>query len=145
QFQTLQQRMKDRVLRVRRPDTSAARPYDEAPVPSLDALENLEPGLRYDVFEAAAPWVPDVSTLPDSVDRQSGIVEGFDLNVRTRDDHIVVEYAGLIEVPETGTYTFILQTDQGAVLRLHEATVIDADRGYARGCEVSGENTSAKG
>src|SRR5699024_5625780 len=80
QFQTLQQRMKDRVLRVRRPDTSAARPYDEAPVPSLDAVENLEPGLRYDVFEAAAPWVPDVSTLPDSVDRQSGIVEGFDLN-----------------------------------------------------------------
>lgn len=137
-FEDLQQRMKDRVLQVRRPDTSAGRPYDDTPVPALDDPEDLTPGLRYRVFEAATPWVPDVSTLEESP-VQSGITEGFDLGMRTRDDHVVVEYSGLLEVPESGVYTFTLQTDRGAVLRIHDATVIDADKEYDPGSAVTSD------
>ncbi len=126
-LETLQQRLKDRVLQIRRPDSSAERPYDEVPVPALEDPGNIEPGLQYRVFEAATPWVPDVHTLEESP-VQSGITEEFDLEVRTRDKHIVLEYAGLLEVPETGTYTFSLQADRGAVLRIHDAMVIDADK-----------------
>lgn len=137
-FENLQQRMKDRVLQVRRPDTSAGRPYDETPVPALDVPEDLTPGLRYRAFEVATPWLPDVHTLEPSPE-QSGITEGFDLEVRTRDHNIVLEYVGLLEVPETGDYTFTLQTDRGALLRIHDATVIDADNKYDPGSNITSE------
>ncbi|MEX2436226.1 MAG: sulfatase-like hydrolase/transferase [Balneolaceae bacterium] len=143
-FERLQQHMKERVLQIRRPDTSAARPYDVEPVPALDAQDDLNPGLRYRVFEATTPWVPDVPTL-NQPPEQRGITEGFDLEVRTRDDHMVVEYAGLLEVPETGEYTFSLQAVGGAVLSVHDATVIDADKGYDPGSVVTSEIRLEKG
>jgi len=37
---------------------------------------------------------------------------------------------GFLHVPSDGEYTFELSTDTGAVLRLHNATIIDADFGY---------------
>ncbi len=49
-----------------------------------------------------------------------------------------IAFSGYIQVPADGEYTFHLTTDTGAVLRIHEATVIDADRGYQAGSEVSG-------
>ncbi|GAA4429199.1 arylsulfatase [Pontibacter saemangeumensis] len=131
-FEKLQQRMKDRVLQVRRPDESAPRPYDMAPVPALAAVSGISPGLRYRAFEAAPAWVPVVATLRQNT-AGSGVCTGIDLGIRSRENDIVIEYSGLLEVPETGEYTFSLQTDRGAVLRLHEATVIDADKGYPAG------------
>ena len=44
---------------------------------------------------------------------------------------------GFLHVPIDGVYTLTLATDTGAVLRLHEATVIDADFGYTGGKEIS--------
>lgn len=145
QFKILQQRMKDRVLRLRRADSSAARPYDAAPVPAVEPPGEVAPGLRYRVFEAPTPWTPDVATLGADTERKTGTIEGWDLSVRTRDEDIVIEYTGLLDVPETGAYTFSLRADRGATLRLHEATVIDADRGYRPGTEVSGEIRLEKG
>ncbi|MCW9712733.1 sulfatase-like hydrolase/transferase [Aliifodinibius salicampi] len=137
-FDTLQQQMKNRVLQIRRPDLSAERPYDEMPVPALVDPGNIQPGLRYWVYEVITPWVPDVHTL-EQAPEQSGITERFDLEVRTRDRHIVLEYAGLLEVPETGVYTFSLQADRGAVLRIHDAMVIDADKEYDSGSAITSE------
>lgn len=144
EFKNLQQRMKYRVLQLRRPDSTASRPYDSDPVPALNLTEELNSGLIYRAFETETPWTPDISTLQkDAAD--TGVSSGFDLNVRTRDDQIVLEYTGLIRVPERGTYTFSLQTDRGAVLRIHDATVIDADKGYQTGSEISSEIILEKG
>jgi uncharacterized sulfatase len=127
-FEKLQQKMKNRVLRVRRPNSTAPRPYDTVPIPALEA-QQMKPGLFYKVFEIVTPWTPDVATLQEAP-VHTGTSEGFDLNVATRKDDIVIEYTGIIEVPETGEYTFDLQTDRGAILQIHDATVIDADKGY---------------
>ncbi|MEX0770589.1 MAG: sulfatase-like hydrolase/transferase [Balneolaceae bacterium] len=137
-FDNLQRRMKDRVIRVRRADPSAERPYDGLPVPSLEDPGDLEPGLRYEVYESATPWTPAAGTLRKRPVR-TGTCEGFDPDVRSREDHIVVEYSGWIEVPHTGAYTFHLQANRGAVMRIHGATVIDADRGYEAGSEAASE------
>jgi arylsulfatase A-like enzyme len=141
-FDSLQGRMKERVLQVRRPNESAARPYDEVPVPALAAasVQGISPGLRYRSFEAVTAWVPQVASLRQEP-KGEGVSTGFDLGLRSRDNDVVMEYSGLLEVPETGEYVFSLQTGQGAVLRLHEATVIDADKGYAAG---AARETSAR-
>lgn len=128
-FDSLQQQMKKRVLRMRRPDSTAVRPYDEIPVPALGVSQTLENGITYHVYESITPWTPDTGTLQE-LPVKSGISDNFDLSVRSRDDNIVIEFIGMMEVPKTGEYTFQMETDRGAILRVHDITVVDADRGY---------------
>src|SRR5699024_2724827 len=45
----------------------------------------------------------------------------------------ILYFTGYICVPKDGTYTFIMRTDTGGLLRLHQATVIDAGYGYESG------------
>ncbi|MGE9271397.1 MAG: sulfatase-like hydrolase/transferase [Verrucomicrobiales bacterium] len=45
-FQDLQQRMKDRVLQIRQPESSASRPWDSAPIPPLSPASVVN-GLKY--------------------------------------------------------------------------------------------------
>ncbi len=130
-FTDLQERMKKEVIRLRRPDTTAVRPYDRVPVPA-HSITGLEKGLRYQVYETSTPWVPDIGTLKkDPV--ETGTVENFDPDVRTRDNQIVILYTGLLEAPETGKYSLSLKMNGKGVLRIHKATVIDADKLYDPG------------
>lgn len=132
-FIQLQQRMKDRVLQLRRPLPGTTRPYDSAFVPP-DLVSHLVPGLDFKAYEGAFPWVPDFSTLAAVT---NGSCSGIDLSVRTRGDNIGLFYTGYLSVPADGTYTFYLTTDSRAFLRLHDASLIDADFGYAGGTEIS--------
>ncbi len=56
-----------------------------------------------------------------------------------------VVFTGYLRVPEGGDYTFSLTTDSGAVLRIHEANIIDADFGYVPGSEISANVRLAAG
>ena len=132
-FITLQQRLKDRVLQLRRPLSDAPRPYDDDLVPP-DDVSNLVTCLRYRTFVGNFPWVPDFTSM---VAGTTGQTAGINFVVRPRDDNFGLEYTGYLNVPADGTYTFYLTTDSRAFLRLHDAALIDADFGYAGGTEVS--------
>ena len=58
-FTALQQQMKDRVLQVRRPDGSAARPYDNEFVPASTNTALTNGVLDYAVYEGDWAWVAD--------------------------------------------------------------------------------------
>ena len=131
-FTNLQQRLKDRVLQVRRPGGGVTRPYDSAPVPPV--VVTTTPGLNWRAFEGSFPWVPDFTPMSASA---TGQCNGLDLSVRTRDDNIGMLYTGYLLVPTDGTYTFYLNTDGRAFLRLHDASVLDADFAYTNGTERS--------
>jgi hypothetical protein len=47
-------------------------------------------------------------------------------------------YSGYINAPRDGEYSFYLNAEGKALMRVHEATVIDADFGYTSGSEKSG-------
>jgi len=132
-FISLQQRMKDRVLQVRRPGGGVTRPYDSASVPSVNVSPTIA-GLNYRAFEDSYPWVPDFTPISGAT---NGNCSGIDLSVRTRNDQIGLLYTGYLNVPADGSYTFYLNTDGKAFLRLHDAGVIDADFGYTGGTERS--------
>ena len=135
-FLDLQEGMKARVLQVRRPNSSAVRPYDNIPVPALKTVPVLDAGLKYRVFELETPWTPAISSLSDDPVK-TGVSKEVDLSGRTRDRDFVMEYSGLIEVPQSGAYTFLLQSGKGAVMHLHDAILFDADRGYVPGSMLS--------
>lgn len=134
-FSDLQQRMKDRVLQLRRPLASTPRPYDSALVPPVNGdAAGLAPGLDWRAFEGAYPWVPDFTAMSPI---KSGSSPGFDLSGRTRNDNIGLLYTGYLDAPRDGDYTFYLATDGRAFLRLHDAALLDADFGYKSGMEVT--------
>ena len=130
----LEQQMKTMVLQVRRPDESAPRPYDDEFVPA-DPVRPVAHGVSWQAYEGDYPWVPDLETLKSVA---SGTATRPDLSQRTRDNNIGMLFTGFLNVPRDGDYTFYLAADTGALLRIHDATVIDADFGYGGGREAGG-------
>lgn len=126
-----QQFMQAAALRLRRPNATAPRPYDTALVPALAPAATVA-GIEWRAYAGPFPWVPDYEAL-------TPIASG----TASRPDPAGVVPAGAqglcitgnLLVPADGEYTFYLTADTGAVLRLHEAAVIDADFGYAPGTE----------
>jgi hypothetical protein len=133
-FARLQQQMKDKVLGLRRPDSSSTRPYDKEFVPAV-AVDSLKPGLEWFAYRGAFPWVPELTTLSSS---SSGVTKLPTIAVLPRKDNAGLLFTGYLSVPTQGEYTFYLTADTGALLRIHEATVVDADFGYSGGTEKSG-------
>jgi arylsulfatase A-like enzyme len=131
-FAALQRQMRDTVLRVRRPSAQAKRPYDDELVPSVSAT-NAVSGIKWRVFDQKLPWV---AMLDDLKPTSSGTRTDLVLDRSKAADSVL--FAGYIEAPTDGEYTFHLRVSSGALLRLHEATVIDADFGHTDGSEVSG-------
>lgn len=129
----LQQLFKDTVLQLRRPDSDAARPYDNELVPALNSSP-VTRGVQWSTYEGQYPWVPKLENLASFA---SGTATRPDLSVRPRDNDVGILYSGYIQAPADGDYTFYVQSDRGALLRIHEATVIDEDYGHTDGSEKS--------
>jgi len=128
----LQAQMKEKVLRLRRPDTSAVRPYDEALIPPVDK-NNLLHGVIWKTYEDKSPWIPKVYTLEPVANGKS-----VNLSPPSKQGASVIVFEGYVKIQESGTYTFALKAKGEALLRIHDATVIDADYGYTWGKKMSG-------
>ncbi len=135
-YNGLQQRMKDEVLRMRRPNESAPRPYDSIPVPGFKDL-NTRPGLYYSTFAIASPWAPSPYSLGAAVN-QAGVSQGFDLEDLEENENTVV-YDGYLKVPETGKYALTLNLNGKGIMHLHKALLFDADKNYTPGNEIESE------
>ncbi len=123
QMPELQTALKDRVLRVRRPNATATRPYDDAPIPSL-AAEVKEPKLQWQFYAGKFDWVPTEHGL---VLTQSGTATSFETPQELNDQTGLIVYRGYLHVKTTGRYLIELSSSSKAVIRLHEACLIDAD------------------
>jgi hypothetical protein len=130
----MEEQMKAMVLQSRRPNSNSPRPYDNELVPAVPAVPTTN-GVEWKSFEGEFPWVPDFETLKPVA---SGAADRPDIAKRTRKQNGGMLFTGYLNIPQDGDYTFYLRTDTGAELRIHDATVIDADFGYYGGKEISG-------
>jgi len=131
----VQNKMKETVLQVRMTDTSAARPYDDDFVSALQSRKTL-PGIRWKGYTGDFPWVANVLKLKPS---ETGSSQSPSAATFKNKNISEVLYDGFLEIPKDGEYTFYIRADAGALLRIHEATVIDADFDYGEGAEKSGK------
>jgi arylsulfatase A-like enzyme len=130
----IQTRMKETVLQMRRPDTSAARPYDDELIPAVTMHKTL-PGITWKAFKGNFLWVANTDNL---VATHVGTSASPAENVAGNIARGQLFFNGYIDIPKDGVYTFYLTAGSGALLRIHEATVIDEDFGYVAGTEKSG-------
>lgn len=133
-MEKLQQQMKDKVLQSRRPNDSAKRPYDDELVPAVPATKTIA-GVEWKAYKGNFLWVPDVATLKPG---KTGTTDRPNITVNNKADIHTLFFTGYIRIPADGEYTFFLNTDCGAFLRIHDAAVIDADFGYVGGNERKG-------
>jgi len=134
EYDALQQQLHDAVPAMRRPDEAAPRPYDNELQPAVQPAKTA-PGIAWRAFEMAAPWVPRLDDLKPTA---HGTHPRPDVAVSPRRDDVALFFTGYLEVPEDGEYRFHITADGGTLLRIHEATVIDADGGHEPGSEADG-------
>jgi arylsulfatase A-like enzyme len=134
EFASLQQKMKDTVLQLRRPDANAGRPYDNELVPAA-SIASLKPGIAWSSYKGNFPWLPELTMLHAS---SAGITNHPAIAIQQHETGTGLLFTGYLDVPTDGEYTIYLSADTRALLRIHEATVIDEDFGYSLNTEKSG-------
>lgn len=121
-FIELQQRMKDRVLEIRQPNSSATRAYDSELVPA--SSNPVTSGLVVSKYEGNWSWVPEFRSLAPL---STSNVTTISTSHLTASSDAGLLYTGYINVPEDGTWTFYTSSDAGTILRIHDSLVIDDD------------------
>ena len=125
-FEKLNDRMKDRVLQLRKPDPSAPRPWDGTPVPSVTNIPDPAQGIAYQGYTGLWPWIPDFEELIPVVSGNQD--NGIDLSLLPENSAgRGVLFTGYLKIPSTGTWNFTVQSDSGAFLRIHDIMVVDDD------------------
>lgn len=136
-FAGLQKRLHDEVLGLRRPSAAAPRPYDDEFVPAVMPVTTV-PGLQVDAYETNSSWVAKVDGLKALASAQSQSVSWPKNQNFASSRAKEVVFRGYLEVPSDGDYTFTLKTNTRALLRLHEAIVLDDDFGQRPGTKAEG-------
>lgn len=78
-------------------------------------------GLTYRTFEGT--WWNVLPNYDHLVPLNSGVVNGFDISVRSREHHVGVEFKGMLKVDEEGEYKFQLRSDDGSRLFIGESSI----------------------
>ena len=86
----------------------------------------VDRGLNYRCYEGNWQLLPD---FPQLTPVKTGTVSNLDLGVRTRDQYFGVQFAGDIELPCAGVFTFWLRSDDGSRLYLGAAPLSIAKLG----------------
>lgn len=82
------------------------------------------PGLKYEYHEGVYSIIPDLDSIYPIA---SGTISNFDLSPRLKDDYFAFIFNGLINIPESGTYTFYTASDDGSKLFIDGYEVVDND------------------
>ena len=138
---SLQYFFKQKVLQMRRTNASAPRPYDSLPVPAIK-LSNPKIGLQWLGFSEDYPWLPNLTNMkPETSGITSGLTD-FNFSALPEDYYLL---KGYIRIPEDGTYSFTFSAAEKALIRLHDATLVDADYGYIPNTEIKETMVLQKG
>ncbi len=88
--------------------------------PDASGKSSFAPGLRVDAYEGNWQTIPDFELLKPV---KSGVATNFDLDFRTRDPLVGLQFNGFIDVPADGRYVFSTSSDDGSMLFIGPSTV----------------------
>ncbi|MBY5956742.1 sulfatase-like hydrolase/transferase [Membranicola marinus] len=140
QYDDLQKQMKNKVLQMRRPNSSASRPYDTEYIPALTKPENgLTAGLKARLYDVDSRWIPKTNQLAPVHEKVVNTIRGNTFPSNKSSSGNMVVYSGYVNVPESGEYTLQTTSSNQTIVRIHDALVIDGD--FRAGESMSREGT----
>jgi len=140
-FGKIEAQMKAKVLQLRRADSEASRPYDDALVPATTVNNKLVRGLRWEFFEGGFPYVISEKGMKPQSSGTTNAIKGTEGGNKKG----MVLYEACIQVPSDGKYNFSFQVQGKAFVRLHEASLFDADFGYVSNTALTQDAYLKKG
>ncbi|MFH6934835.1 arylsulfatase [Flavobacterium sp. FlaQc-30] len=132
EFEKMQMQMKASVLQTRHANAEAPRPYDDALIPATKISGKLLSGFKQEFFAGDFPWVVSEKGLKPQSSKLSTSINDKAETAKTG----MILYKGFIKVPVDGKYSFSLKTSGKAYMRLHNASLFDADFGYQSNKEL---------
>jgi len=129
-YTDLQKQMHRTVLQVRRPNGSAPRPYDNELVPAIMSTPTTVGGVQWRSYNMTLPYVPKLDDLkPNATGNQSRP----NVAKLAHNKNVAILFTGYLQAPADGQYAITLTTGSKAMLKIHDATIIDADFNYKSG------------
>lgn len=103
-------------------------PSDEVRIacvaPPSSGPRGLVPGVAYRAYEGSWSRLPEFDDLEPVA---SGTTDRVGVHVKPREEQYGLQFMGYIEIQEDGEYDFFLGSDDGSILRIAGATVVDSD------------------
>ena len=89
------------------------------------------PGVKFRYYEY---WGNKLPKFADLKPMKAGAVGNFSIAPKMRNDGFAMQFAGFINIPKDGKYTFLLQSDDGSKLYIGGKLIVDNDGAHdARG------------
>jgi arylsulfatase A-like enzyme len=120
----LQQQMKDEVLRRRVVNNSAKRPYDDEPMPAVKGVKTKQ-GIMTNTPDRTVRYVAAYPDPPTHLAMPGLMPNSYE---SSKDGTML--FVGYLDAPKTGEYTFEFKNTNRSIVRLHQATIIDHDKGF---------------
>ena len=112
------------------------------PKPAVQSFK-LEDGLAYRAY-TVGKGIKSCAAITDGALAAEGVAAEPSIAVKPREEEFGLVFTGFIEVPETGLYRFFVDSDDGSLMKLHGAVVVDND-GPHSATEKSGAIALEKG
>ncbi|MEX2511589.1 MAG: hypothetical protein WD398_01675 [Cyclobacteriaceae bacterium] len=125
EFVKLQEEMKNTVLRWRRYNPSAERPYDKEPVPAIEPQNTMAKGIKLSKYKIKSPWAPYIYTSAQPA-KEVAILSHIEAP-QGEDPYNVMVYEGFLMVGNTGEHEINFRTNGSLVIHIHEALLVDDD------------------
>jgi signal transduction histidine kinase len=100
------------------PDSALFRSLED---PAIGAMKNAVNGLDYRCLEGQ--WWSLLPNFDHAAAVKTGVSDNFDIAVRSRDNHVGLQFNGFIEIPRDGLYTFYVRSDDGSRLFIGESSL----------------------
>lgn len=99
------------------------------------AFDKIGPGVDYSYYEQTGmSQTPNFNTMTPV---KTGRVGNFSLGIQLRANNFAVKYEGFITIPQTGSYTFYLKSDDGSRLYIDNNLVVNNDGLHSATDEIS--------
>jgi len=81
----------------------------------------------YEYYEAAIDNTVFASMPPYETwtPKKTGIIDGFDIGIRDRDDDFAFRFTSFLAVPTAGDYTFWIASDDGSQVTIDGELIVD--------------------
>lgn len=89
---------------------------------------DLKPGLNVSYYEGEWESLPNLAKLTSL---STTTTTEISLAPKKRDENYGLRFSGFIDIPTDGTYTFVMTSDDGALLKIDGADVIDDGQSHA--------------
>lgn len=119
----LQERMKAKVLQIRKADTSAVRPYDSVAIPPVKVKSPIT-GLLRSIYQVNSDWIPNVENLAPLSSKN---INGVNADIKNQAKGNLMVDRGYLHIPQDGFYRIEFLAKGRCFVKIHGINLIDQD------------------